>query len=51
LYEDVAFKFVEHFMWISYAMDRIGDHQDEMWDEKDGFFYDSSGCPTAVPAG
>jgi hypothetical protein len=27
-------------MWISYAMDRIGDHQDEMWDEEDGFFYD-----------
>src|SRR6187401_3596009 len=22
------------------AMDRIGEHQDEMWDEQDGFFYD-----------
>jgi hypothetical protein len=21
-------------------MDRVGDHQDEMWDEEDGFFYD-----------
>ena len=21
-------------------MDRIGEHQDEMWDEQDGFFYD-----------
>ena len=40
LYEEVAFKFVQHFMWISYAMDRIGDHRDEMWDEEDGFFYD-----------
>jgi hypothetical protein len=27
-------------MWIAYAMDRIGEHHDEMWDEADGFFYD-----------
>jgi len=40
MYEEVAFKFVQHFMWISYAMDRIGDNHDEMWDEEDGFFYD-----------
>jgi hypothetical protein len=40
MYEEVAFKFAEHFMWISYAMDRIGEHHDEMWDEEDGFFYD-----------
>jgi hypothetical protein len=40
MYEEVAFKFVQHFMWISYAMDRLGDNHDEMWDEQDGFFYD-----------
>ena len=40
VYEEVAFKFVQHFMWISYAMDRIGEQHDEMWDEEDGFFYD-----------
>ena len=40
MYEEIAYKFVQHFMWISYAMDRIGEHQDEMWDEQDGFFYD-----------
>ncbi|MGB3552927.1 MAG: hypothetical protein WA993_19770 [Candidatus Binatus sp.] len=40
MYEEVAFKFVQHFMWIAYAMDRIGDNHDEMWDEEDGFFYD-----------
>jgi Glycosyl hydrolase family 63 C-terminal domain len=40
MYEDIAFKFVQHFMWIAYAMDRIGEHHDEMWDEPDGFFYD-----------
>ena len=39
-YEEYAFKFLQHFMWIAYAMDRIGDNQDEMWDEEDGFFYD-----------
>ena len=40
MYEEVAFKFVEHFLWISYAMDRVGENHDEMWDEQDGFFYD-----------
>jgi hypothetical protein len=40
MYEELAYKFLQHFMWISYAMDRIGEHQDEMWDEEDGFFYD-----------
>ena len=39
-YEEYAFTFVQHFMWIAYAMDRIGDNQDEMWDEADGFYYD-----------
>jgi hypothetical protein len=39
-YEDHAFTFLQHFIWIAYAMDRIGEHHDEMWDEKDGFFYD-----------
>jgi hypothetical protein len=40
LYEDFAIKFFEHTMWIAGAMDRIGDHNDELWDEEDGFFYD-----------
>ena len=40
MYEEVAFKFFQHFAWIAYAMDRIGEHHDEMWDEQDGFFYD-----------
>ena len=40
IYEEIAFKFVQHFMWIAYAMDRRGEHHDEMWDEQDGFFYD-----------
>ncbi|HKN43358.1 MAG TPA: hypothetical protein VJW23_05500, partial [Propionibacteriaceae bacterium] len=40
MYEEIAYKFVEHFTWINYAMDRIGEHDDEMLDEQDGFFYD-----------
>jgi hypothetical protein len=40
MYEEVAFRFIEHFLWITYAMDRMGEHHDEMWDTEDGFFYD-----------
>jgi hypothetical protein len=40
VYEDLAAKFYEHFLWIAGAMDRVGDLQDELWDEEDGFFYD-----------
>jgi len=40
IYEEIAFKFLENFVWISYAMDKAGDQRDDMWDEVDGFFYD-----------
>ncbi|MFZ0707071.1 MAG: glucosidase [Candidatus Korobacteraceae bacterium] len=40
MYEEIAFRFLEHFAWITYAMDRIGAHEDEMWDTAEGFFYD-----------
>jgi hypothetical protein len=40
MYEDIAYRFLEHFAWITYAMDRIGEHHDEMWDSAEGFFYD-----------
>jgi hypothetical protein len=40
VYEDMALKFVEHFLFIASAMDRIGENHDELWDEEDGFFYD-----------
>jgi hypothetical protein len=40
VYEDLAAKFYEHFLWIAGAMDRVGLHHDELWDEQDGFFYD-----------
>jgi len=45
MYEEMAFRFLEHFVWITYAMDRIGDNHDEMWDGTDGFFYDLLNLP------
>jgi hypothetical protein len=40
VYEELAFRFLEHFLQITYAMDRIGENHDEMWDSEEGFFYD-----------
>ena len=49
-YEELAIKFYEHFVWIAAAMDRVGDHNDEMWDEADGFFYDVLRFPVGTGA-
>ncbi len=43
LYEDVASKFFEHFLYIAHAMNAMGDGG--LWDETDGFFYDSLHLP------
>ncbi|MGE5815701.1 MAG: MGH1-like glycoside hydrolase domain-containing protein [Acidobacteriota bacterium] len=40
VYEEIAFKFLENFIWIAYAMDKVGERGDDMWDEADGFYYD-----------
>ena len=40
VYEPLAVKFFEHFVWIGSALGRMGDRQDDLWDEEDGFFYD-----------
>ena len=37
-YDDLVFKFAEHFLWIGTALNKVGD--DGMWDEEDGFYYD-----------
>ena len=49
-YEEFVTKFFQHSMWIAGAMDRLGEHQDEMWDEEDGFFYDVVRFPMARPS-
>jgi Glycosyl hydrolase family 63 C-terminal domain len=37
-YQDLATKFLEHFLWISRAINQVG--ASGMWDEEDGFYYD-----------
>ena len=39
-YEQDVLEFFERFFWIAAAVDPIGDHPDELWDEEEGFFYD-----------
>jgi hypothetical protein len=39
VYEDVAVKFWEHFIYIAKAMNKMGD-EFSLWDEEHGFFYD-----------
>jgi hypothetical protein len=39
-YDEIAFRFLEQFAWITFAMDHMGSDQDQLWDEQDGFFYD-----------
>ena len=38
MYEDMAIKFADHFLWIARAMNQTG--PEGMWDEEDGFYYD-----------
>jgi len=37
-YEDMTYKFIEHFLYIAAGMNKHG--EDGMWDEEDGFYYD-----------
>ncbi|HUL57795.1 MAG TPA: hypothetical protein VLU43_00890, partial [Anaeromyxobacteraceae bacterium] len=38
-FEDMALKFLGHFIWIAGAMHQTGGDEG-LWDEEDGFFYD-----------
>jgi hypothetical protein len=40
VYEDIAAKFAEHFMYIAGAMNNIGGDGTSLWNEEDQFFYD-----------
>jgi len=40
VYEDIATKFFEHFLYIASAMNNLGDQGISLWDEEDQFFYD-----------
>jgi hypothetical protein len=39
-YEEMVFKFIEHFYFIALAMNQPGNEDEGMWDEEDGFYYD-----------
>ncbi|MDY6781565.1 MAG: glucosidase [Cyanobacteriota bacterium] len=45
VYEDMATKFFEHFIYIADAINHIGGDGDRLWDEEDGFFYDVARLP------
>jgi hypothetical protein len=45
VYEDVASKFWEHFLYIAQAMNTIGADGAGLWNERDGFFYDVLNMP------
>ncbi len=38
VYDEIAAKYCEHFLWIAAAINRAGG--EGMWDEEDGFYYD-----------
>jgi Glycosyl hydrolase family 63 C-terminal domain len=40
VYEDIATKFFEHYLYIADAMNHIGDMEASLWNEEDGFYYD-----------
>ncbi len=40
IYEDIASKFFEHFLYIAKAVHLVGGADAGLWDEQDGFYYD-----------
>jgi hypothetical protein len=39
-YERLATKFFQHFVYVAAAMKHMGGRDYQLWDERDGFFYD-----------
>jgi hypothetical protein len=46
VYEDIATKFFEHFLYIADAMNKIGEEETALWDHEDGFYYDVLHLPS-----
>ena len=40
VYEDIALKFFEHFLYIADALNNLGGEGIPLWDDEDEFFYD-----------
>ncbi|HQR10683.1 MAG TPA: glucosidase [Casimicrobiaceae bacterium] len=45
IYEDIATKFFEHFVYIASAVNSMGGRQNGLWDDNDGFYYDALKFP------
>jgi Glycosyl hydrolase family 63 C-terminal domain len=45
VYEDIATKFFEHFLYIAKAMTNMAEQEIGLWDEQDQFFYDELYLP------
>jgi hypothetical protein len=46
VYEDMALKFLEHFLYIARAMTDMGKQGMGLWDDEDKFFYDILNMPS-----
>jgi hypothetical protein len=40
VYESLATKFFQHYTYVASAMKHMGNRDYQLWDERDGFFYD-----------
>ena len=49
IYEDVASKFWEHYIFIANSMNSLRNPETSLWDEQDGFFYDHLIFPQHKP--
>jgi len=45
VYQDMATKFFEHFLYIANAMESMGENNAGLWDEEDEFYYDVMKLP------
>ncbi|MCY7409765.1 MAG: hypothetical protein LH473_05790 [Chitinophagales bacterium] len=45
VYEDMATKFFEHFLYIAHAMSQMGENAEGLWCEEDQFYYDMLKLP------
>ncbi|MCW6036651.1 glucosidase [Spirulina subsalsa FACHB-351] len=45
VYEDMATKFFEHFLYIADALNHIGPDKTQLWDNEEGFFFDVLNLP------
>jgi hypothetical protein len=46
VYQEMATKFFEHFLYIAGAIASMGEENESLWDEQDQFFYDVLQSPT-----